>query len=659
MAALLDSWSSLSVFADDLEAPGSFAVSSGTDRVLIIQTALRSTSSGSITAVSWGGEAMTLIRRDTIESGSDLDIAWWRLLDADIENASGNAITTTLNAASPSSPNLIVSAATYDDVDQTSPIEDAGFGDEASSGGTPTASAVTTTTDGIAIAALNCNRGTSDAGETEDGSFSNMTERQEAQSTRTYVLIGDAATDGTNFTPAFTITHESNCVLSAFSLADAATAQTVELGLAEETNEAFSITSPLPQNFDGAGLVDVWRTVSSVLNDDESMAVSVATDRLLVAQTHLRSFNAGQITALSYGGQAMTLIRRGQIDLDVSEDGSDLDIAYWYLDDAGIEAATNETFTVTDSGDPELFEFFLNAAVYAGVDQTTPIADNGFSNQAISGANPGTQAVTTDANGVIIASLSANRGTDDSGETEDAVFSNITEKLEVAGDLSYVAIAEADTSGANFSPSGTITHEDAAILIAFSLTGVAPVDEVAVGLASETDTALSITAQRAVTVGQAGELNSALSITPIKGVNVAVGLAEETNEALGIEPVSPGRVQVDQAEETNTAQSINPARAVQVGLAEETNTAQPVTFRREVFVGLAEETNTAQSITFFGQAALAALERRNTAGSAAAIAEGELEARRLGAQRRRIEREDEELIAALPAILQSLLNLEG
>ncbi|MEM8950484.1 MAG: hypothetical protein AAGC99_14235 [Pseudomonadota bacterium] len=242
MAALLGDWVSATAFSSTLGAPAAFDVSAGDDRLLIVQTALRSTSSASITALSYGGQPMTLIRRDTVEAGSDLDIAWWYLDDDDIENASGNELTTTLNAASPANPHLIVSFATYEDVDQTSPIEDAGFGDEATGGGTPTASAVTTTTDGVVIAALNCNRGSSDAGATEDGSFSNMTDQQETQTTRSYAITADASTDGSNFTPTFTITHEDECLLSAFSIADAATAQTVDVGQASETDTALSIT---------------------------------------------------------------------------------------------------------------------------------------------------------------------------------------------------------------------------------------------------------------------------------------------------------------------------------------------------------------------------------------------------------------------------------
>lgn len=98
-----------------------------------------------------------------------------------------------------------------------------------------------------------------------------------------------------------------------------------------------------------------------------------------------------------------------------------------------------------------------------------------------------------------------------------------------------------------------------------------PVTTVAVGLASESDAAQSITGRKVRTVGQAVEEDVA-------------------------QPISAGAIVVllGQPSETDAAQPIAAVRRVTLGQASETDTAQVV--RRVVLLGQATETETAQAI---------------------------------------------------------------
>lgn len=171
------------------------------------------------------------------------------------------------------------------------------------------------------------------------------------------------------------------------------------------------------------------------------------------------------------------------------------------------------------------------------------------------------------------------------------------------------------TDGIRYAIVGALTEVSgttAGTTISGSWTGSAPVSmsgdqyrvealaggatNVDVGLASETNTAQSITPRHIVDVGLAEETDTAQSITPAAAATIVnVGLASETNAAQSITPSK--RADVGLASETNTAQSITPSHRVDVGLATETDSAQAITIERRVTVGLAEETDTAQSVT--------------------------------------------------------------
>lgn len=138
---------------------------------------------------------------------------------------------------------------------------------------------------------------------------------------------------------------------------------------------------------------------------------------------------------------------------------------------------------------------------------------------------------------------------------------------------------------------------------ALSVTVVNP-RSYAVGLVSETDSALALTVAKTVSVSLASETDSALTITPQIGgdITVPVGLASEINAALGITAINPRSYAVGQASETDTALSVSVFNGVVIGQAVETDSALAITPYKVVSVGVSSETDTALSLSVIGGA---------------------------------------------------------
>lgn len=125
----------------------------------------------------------------------------------------------------------------------------------------------------------------------------------------------------------------------------------------------------------------------------------------------------------------------------------------------------------------------------------------------------------------------------------------------------------------------------------------------AVGQVTETDVAQIITAVNAPTIAsvtQTTETDVAQTVAPVKTpLTVAVGVATETNTAQNVVPLAP--LVVGQVTETDTAQTItavNSALTVAVGQTTEVDTAQPITAVKIATVGASNETDLAQPFTF-------------------------------------------------------------
>ncbi len=97
------------------------------------------------------------------------------------------------------------------------------------------------------------------------------------------------------------------------------------------------------------------------------------TNRVLVVAAGGASATQGanDIIEVAYGGQGLTLINKRES----LASGSSYVTSLWYLNEAGIDAATNNTISLAVSG-PGFVESSLAAATYCNVDQGAPVASS-------------------------------------------------------------------------------------------------------------------------------------------------------------------------------------------------------------------------------------------------------------------------------------------
>jgi hypothetical protein len=105
--------------------------------------------------------------------------------------------------------------------------------------------------------------------------------------------------------------------------------------------------------------------------------------RLLVLVVGMENRGDRDLTTVSYGGRVMTQANERVIcSVTVYCVRSEV----WYLNEAGIRAATGTSFTVTWSGTADLFEPYYSAVTLRNVNQVTPIGDT--SSNGTETANP-------------------------------------------------------------------------------------------------------------------------------------------------------------------------------------------------------------------------------------------------------------------------------
>ena len=122
------------------------------------------------------------------------------------------------------------------------------------------------------------------------------------------------------------------------------------------------------------------------------------TQRILVFVANTLNWQQSDITAVSYGGQALTQ----RVEVSVGT-GTALRTEIWTLNEAGIQAASGSTFTVTYAlSTPYGLNYY--AATLSGVDQTNPITGTASTSNASSVTSLSTS-VTGSAAGFIVAGV--------------------------------------------------------------------------------------------------------------------------------------------------------------------------------------------------------------------------------------------------------------
>jgi len=126
--ALVGSWTG----ETDFDTNGfSYTPGAGSNRVALVMVTAESNSNpvANINQVTLGGQALTAIENaDGVvvgSAGSYHNVVWFGYLnEAGIDNMSGNALNITWDTAPTNSPPIMVQAATYQNVDQTTPVAD-------------------------------------------------------------------------------------------------------------------------------------------------------------------------------------------------------------------------------------------------------------------------------------------------------------------------------------------------------------------------------------------------------------------------------------------------------------------------------------------------------------------------------------------------------
>lgn len=126
--------------------------------------------------------------------------------------------------------------------------------------------------------------------------------------------------------------------------------------------------------------VSALDAASSGNTDGASYTVSAGSNRLLVIGIqHEGNFTTDQVT-VTWGGQSLTEGPVGYIDAG----GNDQEVQLFYLNEAGIAAASGSTISITN----ESANFTWHARSYQDVDQTTPVPETNNASTGSSTPNP-------------------------------------------------------------------------------------------------------------------------------------------------------------------------------------------------------------------------------------------------------------------------------
>ncbi len=389
-------------------------VSAGANRLLLV--GVYGEDSGviaSINTVTWGGQTLTEISEATVGTGYS-NLVWMGYLDeAGIAAASGSTIVATWSGTTPNE-SVLYSAATLENVDQTTPIG-------ASSTGTSTSASTVQVAGVLNVSAGDMAAYVTVSGEqgrthTADTGYTEGTEEDSGG-------VGQVASNATKV------------------IASAGTEQ--PMATWSGTNNRLAIVgaiinmAPPPPPAGAVAILDAWTTGTT-------HAVSAGANRLLLVGVYGEDSGLiSSINTVTWGGQTLTEIGEAPVGTGPSN-------LVWmgYLDEAGIAAASDSTIVATWSGAAPDRSVLYAAATLENVDQTTPIGDSSTgtatsaSTVQVAGAlnvSPGDMAayvtVTGNAGLTHTPDTGYTEGTeqDSGGDAQDHVASNATKVIASAG----------------------------------------------------------------------------------------------------------------------------------------------------------------------------------------------------------------------------------
>lgn len=336
----------------------------GPDRLLVFVVGYENCSGDpGVSAVSYGGRSLT--RADGASAGTSCfgRVEIWYLSEASLTLASNSTFTVTWGGSAPSNP--MYSARTYKRVDQTTPVNATNTNWTNSATPNPITTAVSVDDGGMAVSGVI-------AGNSGSYTWNNS-------------FVG-----GADQTSGSTVTMSS--ADKSVSTDGSETASASHTGPNRQAIVAVAL------NANNVEPANSWTT-------GLTHSAGTGANRLLVFAPGLEDCSPPTVSAVSWGGQSLT-----RIDGTVATSGGCSGrVELWYLNEAGIQAASGNTFIVTWSGGPPSAPAYA-AITYKNVSQTTPIATSATA-VGTSTPNPITRSVSAvDRSMVVSAAVAGNNG---------------------------------------------------------------------------------------------------------------------------------------------------------------------------------------------------------------------------------------------------------
>jgi hypothetical protein len=175
----------------------------------------------------------------------------------------------------------------------------------------------------------------------------------------------------------------------------------------DQCDNCRKVANPGQQDANGNGIGDACITARvGVWSTGLTHTVGAGIDRVLVFMVAYGNGSDVPVSAVTYGGRSMT-----RINGTVVGSPSVTRIELWYLNEAGIVAATNGTFIVTYGGATSSDPSYA-AATFRNVDQTAPINASAINSTAGSTPNPLPTSISVTADGMALAAaINGRKGT--------------------------------------------------------------------------------------------------------------------------------------------------------------------------------------------------------------------------------------------------------
>jgi hypothetical protein len=181
-------------------------------------------------------------------------------------------------------------------------------------------------------------------------------------------------------------------------------------GVGDLCDNCPTVSNPGQEDTDQDGTGDACESVPVAIVSNWTTglthSVGAGSNRLLVFMVGYENGTDILVNSVSYGGQSLTRING--VAAGTTTFGR---VELWYLNEAGIAAATGNTFSVAYGGGATPADEHYGAVTYANVDQTSPVLDSAVNSTDASTPNPLTATVNVNANGYAVSAVfSGNTG---------------------------------------------------------------------------------------------------------------------------------------------------------------------------------------------------------------------------------------------------------